>query len=161
DVTESEHSERSLRRKEHRLLAANRSLRLAHVAARAASWEWRAGRSLRWLELAAARDLERLPPAWTEQEEIPGRRTLVPPSGKGAWARAMRGLARRGGASFEVEVEGADRAGHWMRIDCAVTERGADGRPARVSGVTMDVTAPRRAAEALRNEIEQRKRSEE
>ena len=57
DVTDRELSERSLRRKEQRLLAANRSLRLAHTAARAAGWEWRSGGSLRWLDLAAAREL--------------------------------------------------------------------------------------------------------
>src|SRR5205823_2350623 len=47
DVTDRELSERALRRKEHRLLAANRSLRLAHSAGHAASWEWRQGGSVR------------------------------------------------------------------------------------------------------------------
>jgi two-component sensor histidine kinase len=56
---------------------------------------------------------------------------------------------------------GAAAARHWMRIDCAVTERDAEGAPLRVSGVTVDVTAAHRAAEALRDEIDQRRRSEE
>jgi two-component sensor histidine kinase len=161
DVTQSELSDVSLRRKEQRLLAANRSLRLAHVAAHAASWEWRGGRSLRWLDLAAARELGCLPSVWTEEEEIPDWRSIVPPAGKPAFDRCVRALAVRGHASFEVEVVGADNARHWMRIECAVTERDAGGGPVRVSGVTMDVTAARRAGEALRDEIEQRKRSEE
>jgi two-component sensor histidine kinase len=161
DVTESELGELSLRRKEQRLLAANRSLRLAHVAAHAAGWEWRNGRSLRWLDLPAARDLPSLPPSWTEQEEIADWRSIVPPSGARRFDRAVMALALRGEISFEVEVVGADRARHWMRIDCAVTERDAGGAPIRVSGVTVDVTAERRAAEALHGEIEHRKRSEE
>jgi two-component sensor histidine kinase len=161
DVTESEQSDRALRRKEHRLLAANRSLRLAHVAARAASWEWRAGRSLRWLDLAAARDLDCLPPAWTEQEEIPEWRSIVSSGDRRALDRVVAALASRGQASLEVEVVGADEARHWMRIDSAVTERDANGAPLRVSGVTVDVTAARRADAALREEIAERKRSEE
>lgn len=161
DVTESEHSEMTLRRKEQRLLAANRSLRLAHVAAHAAGWEWRNGRSLRWLDLAAARDLEWLPPAWTEEEEITDWRSIVPPGGRRAFDWAVMALAVRGEASFEMEVVGADGARHWTRIDCAVTERSIGGAPLRVSGVTVDVTAERQAAEALRLEIAHRKRSEE
>jgi two-component sensor histidine kinase len=161
DVTASELGELSLRRKEQRLLAANRSLTLAHIAARAASWEWRNGRSLRWLDLAAARDLECLPPAWTEQEEIADWRSLIPPAGKAAFDRGVRTLALRGEASFEVQVTGSDTARHWVRIECAVTERDPGGAPLRVSGVTMDVTAERLAAETLRGEIEYRRRSEE
>jgi two-component sensor histidine kinase len=161
DVTENELSELALRRKEQRLLAANRSLRLAHVAAHAASWEWRHGRSIRWLDLAAARDLASLPPAWIEQEEILDWRTIVPPGGERRVQRGVRRLVRRGEASFELEVEGADHAHHWMRIECAVTERDAGGSPVRVSGVTVDVTAARAADEALRAEVDQRRRSEQ
>ena len=160
DVTESELTEMSLRRKEQRLLAANRSLRLAHVAAHAAGWEWRNGRSLRWLDLAAARDLEWLPAAWTEEEEITDWRSIVPPGGKRIFDRAVLALALRGEASFEIQVTGADGARHWVRTDCAVTERNG-GAPLRVSGVTVDVTAERQAAEALREEIAHRKRSEQ
>ena len=161
DVTDREVGERSLRRKEQRLLAANRSLRLAHSAAHAASWEWRAGRSMRWLDLAAARELQSLPPAWTDDEEILDWRRVIAPDGRGVFDRAVRALAVRGDASFEVEVTGADGRRHCMRIDCAVTERDAVGAPLRVSGVTVDVTLARRAEEALREEIEQRKHSEE
>jgi two-component sensor histidine kinase/PAS domain-containing protein len=160
DVTESELGEISLRRKEQRLLAANRSLRLAHVAAHAAGWEWRSGRSLRWLDLAAARDLEWLPPAWTEEEEITDWRSIAPPGRERAFQWAVMALAARGEASFEIEVTGADGLRHWTRIDCAVTERNAGGAPLRVSGVTVDVTAERLAAEALHREIAYRKRSE-
>jgi two-component sensor histidine kinase len=60
-----------------------------------------------------------------------------------------------------MEVTGADKAPHWMRIECAVTERDVSGAPMRVSGVTVDVTLSRRADEALRAEVAQRKQSEE
>lgn len=161
DVTDRELSERALRRKEQRLLAANRSLRLAHSAAHAASWEWRWGRSLRWLDLAAARDLASLPPAWTEDEEIGDWRSIMPVTGRRAFDRAIKTLAKTGLANFEVEVVGADRARHWMRVDCAVTGRDENGDPTRVSGVTVDITQAKRAAEALRAEVAQRKQSEE
>jgi two-component sensor histidine kinase len=60
-----------------------------------------------------------------------------------------------------MEVVGADRARHWMRVDCAVTERDEEGTPRRVSGVTVDVTEAKRADERLRAEVAHRKRSEE
>jgi two-component sensor histidine kinase len=161
DVTDRELSDRTLRRKERRLLAANRSLRLAHTAAHAASWDWRWDQSMRWLDLAAARELDCLPASWTEDEEIGDWRSLMPSAGQRAFDRAVKTLIRAGQASFEIEVVGADEARHWMRIDCAVTERDETGAPTRVSGVTVDVTLARRADEALRAEVAQRKRSEE
>lgn len=161
DVTDREVSERALRRKEQRLLAANRSLRLAHSAAHAASWEWRWGRALRWLDLAAARDLPGLPPAWTEDEEIADWRSIMPIPGRRSFDRAIKTLAKTGLATFELEVVGADKARHWMRIDAAVTGRDENGEPTRVSGVTVDITQARRAAETLRAEVAQRKQSEE
>jgi len=161
DVTDRERSERAIRRKEQRLLAANRSLRLAHTAAHAASWEWRLGRSLRWLDLAAAREIAGLPPLWTEDEEIQDWRRIMPKDGRRAFDSAIRVLETSGSAAFELEVTGADRARHWMRIDCAVTERDDEGVPTRVSGVTVDITEARRSAERLRAEVEQRRRSEE
>lgn len=161
DVTDRELSDLGMRRKEQRLLAANRSLRLAHTAAHAASWDWRWGRSLRWLDLAAARELRGLPPAWTEDEEVRDWRSLMPPAGQRAFDRAMKTLSRTGAAVFEMEVVGADKARHWMRINCAITERDDAGEPRRVSGVTVDITQARRADAALRAEVAHRKRSEE
>lgn len=160
DVTDRERSERTIRRKEQRLLAANRSLRLAHAAAHAASWEWRADRSLRWLDLPAARDLECLPPSWTEDEEIPDWRSLLPPEARENFDEAMEDLAGHGSATFEMEVTGADGGRHRMRIDCAATERDASGTPVRVSGVIVDITEAARAAQALREEVVNRKQSE-
>jgi PAS domain-containing protein len=153
DVSHRERSERAIRRKEQRLLAANRSLRLAHTAANAASWEWRWGRSLRWLDLAAAREVSGLPPAWTEDEEIGDWRRIMPKAGRRAFDHAMRSLEQTGTASFEIEVVGADRARHWMRIDSAVTERDEDGAPTSPRPSTpTSASAPRSStASARRN----------
>ena len=161
DVTDRERSERTIRRKEQRLVAANRSLRLAHAAARAASWEWRPGRPLRWLDLPAARDLDCLPTAWTEDEEILDWPGILPTQGQQAFARAMEALEVRGATSFELEVEGAAGSSCRMRIDCAATERDASGAPVRVNGVIVDITQAARAAQALRDEVVSRKRSEQ
>jgi len=160
DVTDRERSERTIRRKEQRLLAANRSLRLAHAAARAASWEWRPDRTVRWLDLPAARDLECLPPSWTEDEEIADWRSILPPDGREVFDDAMDTLSLNGSASFELEVVGADGDRHRMRIDCAATERDAAGALVRVSGVVVDITDAARAAQALREEVVSRKQSE-
>jgi two-component sensor histidine kinase len=145
DVTDRELSDRSVRRKEQRLLAANLSLRLAHAAAHAASWEWRRGHLLRWLDLGAARELECLPLAWTEDEQIRDWRSIVRLTGPRPYHRAVAALGRTAFASLEIEVMGADEAAHWLRIECAVTERDALGRASRVSGVIVDVTQRKRA----------------
>ncbi|HEX7760580.1 MAG TPA: PAS domain-containing protein, partial [Caulobacteraceae bacterium] len=57
DVTGRERTERHLR-------STNASLRLAHKAAKAATWEWRAGKALHWIDPAAARALAALPAKW-------------------------------------------------------------------------------------------------
>lgn len=161
DVTAREESERQLRRKEQRLLSANRSLRLAQRAAHAAGWEWRVGKSLRWLDLGAARELEALPPAWTEDDEMPSWRELVPKAYRVPFFRALRDLSQNGEASFEFPVLGSDDEEHWLRLDAAVMERTGEGEPRLVSGVTLDITQAKLNEDALRTEVEERRRSEE
>lgn len=161
DVSDRERSERTLRRKEQRLLAANRSLRLAHKAAHAASWEWRAGKGLRWLDLSAARQLVGLPPSWTEDDSISDWRSLMPADGQAAFDAAAEALAGQGEACVEVEVTGSDGERHWMKLEAAVTERAANGTPTRISGVMVDVTAAKISDEVLRSEVAVRKRAEE
>lgn len=161
DVTQRERGERQLRRKEQRLLAANRSLRLAHKAARAASWEWRLGSTLRWLDLGAARDLIGLPPTWTEDDELPDWRSLVPSEDAPALEAGLQRLAATGEATFEFRVRGADGAHHWMQASAAVTERSREGAPILVSGVTVDVTAAKEAEQRLREEVAERALAEQ
>lgn len=161
DVTERERRERELRLKEQRLLAANRSLRLAHKAARAASWEWRIGKSLRWLDLAAAREMVGLPPTWTDDQEIPDWRTLIPPDDRPAFERGLQNLLRDGEASFQFRVRGGQGEEHWLEASAAVSERAPDGSPMRISGVTVNVTQDKHVQEQLRQEIAERRRAQE
>jgi two-component sensor histidine kinase len=161
DVTERERSERQLRQKERRLLATNESLRLAHKAAHAATWEWTAGKSLRWTDLAAARQLIGLPPTWTDDEVIADWRSLAPPEDLPAVNAGLRTLAETGEATFEFRVRGASGADHWLQASGAVVERGPAGEVRRVAGVTLDITAHRAAEQELRSEVLERRRAEE
>lgn len=159
DVTDRERSERLLRRKEQRLRSANESLRLAHKAARAATWEWRGG-ALRWLDLAAARALVGLPAEVAEDETISDWRSFVVPDDWASVATALKGLSTTDEAVFEYRVAGT--GGHrWMRSSAAVVERRPDGEPARVSGVTLDVTPQKLDEARLQREIQERLRAEE
>ncbi len=160
DVTDQERGERTIRRKEQRLRAANESLRLAHQAARAATWEWRAGQSLRWLDIAAARALVGLSSAASAEEDIADWRTFVLPQDMPAVSTALKGLRGADEVEFEYRVAGAN--GHaWLRSSAAVVERLADGAPGRVSGVTLDVTSQKNAEAKLQREIQERVRAEE
>jgi len=147
DVTEQERSERQIRRRERRVAAANRSLRLAHKAARAASWEWRPGHALRWLDLAAARALVGRPAEWTQGDELADWRSLVPAEDEPAIEAGFRQVREAGEATFRFRVAGPDGELHWLEASAAVTQRGADGAPTLVSGVTVNIDAAK-AAEA-------------
>ncbi len=153
DVTGQERTERHLRE-------TNASLRLAHKAGKAATWEWRAGRSLRWIDLGAARQLVGLPGAWNEDNGVEDWKSLVPPEGMKAIERGVAELIAQGEARFEVEVRGADDRQHWLESSGYVSERSVSGRPLRVNGITVDVTDRKLTEQALRHEIEERQRAQ-
>jgi two-component sensor histidine kinase len=160
DVTDRERSERDLRRKERRLRAASESLRLAHQAARAATWEWRTGDRLRWLDIAAARALIGLPGHAQDDEEIADWRSFVAEEDLPVIADSLLTLADADETTFEFRVAGVD--GHyWLKSSAAVVERRADGGPARVTGVTLDVTPHKLAEAKLQREIQERLRAEQ
>lgn len=162
DVTHQERSERSLRRKERRLRAANDSLRLAHQAARAATWEWRAGRAIRWLDAAAARALVGLPPEPISGEETPDFwERFVVAEDRPAVGAALDSLAKRAEASVEYRVRAADGSQTWVRSSALVVERHVDGAPARIVGVTLDVTPQKLIETRLQREVAERRRIEE
>src|SRR5262249_35916092 len=71
DVTGQERTERHLRE-------TNASLRLAHKAAKAATWEWRSGRGLKWIDPGAARQLIGLPSMWSETPPVDDWKSVVP-----------------------------------------------------------------------------------
>lgn len=161
DVTQRERSERSLRRSEHRLRAANETLKVAHQAARAATWEWRAGRPMRWLDMDAARALIGLPAPAREDEAVADWRDFVEPQDMERVNEAVRSLSHRDETTFEYRVAAADGRHRWLRSSCAVVERRGDGGPARVVGVTLDVTQPKLAEAKLKREVGERRRAEE
>ena len=161
DVTDRERSERSLRRNEQRLRSATQSLRLAHQAARAATWDWRFGRSLRWLDLAAARALIGLPAEVADEETISNWRSFVVEDDLPIVGESLAELRTKGEAVFEYRVSAADGGHRWLRSSAAVVERRSDGAPARVSGVTLDVTAQKLDEAALHREVNERRRAEQ
>ncbi|MFZ5719911.1 MAG: sensor histidine kinase [Pseudomonadota bacterium] len=161
DVTQQERSERSLRRKERRLRAANDSLRLAHQAARAATWEWRAGRSLRWLDAGAARALVGLPPASPGEETAEFWNDFVVPEDRPIVEAGLATLARDGEAAAEYRVAAVDGSQIWVRSSALVVDRRSDGSPARIVGITLDITPQKRTETRLQQEVQERRRIEE
>jgi two-component sensor histidine kinase len=159
DVTDRERSERELRRKERRLRATNDSLRLAHQVARAATWEWRVGERLRWLDLSAARALVGLSGEQADDESIADWRSFVIAEDMPVVAEMLRTLREHDSAEFEYRVAGADGR-RWLRSNAAVVERRVDGGPARIVGVTLDVTPHKQAEAKLQREIQERLRAE-
>lgn len=160
DVTARERSERTLRRNEQRLRSTSESLRLAHHAARAATWEWRGGGRLRWLDPAAARALVGLGLEMADEEAIADWRSFVVDDDKPGVAESLATLAGADEVVFEYRVSAADGAHRWLRSSAAVIERRADGRPARVTGVTLDVTAQKLNEGRLEREVAERARAE-
>ncbi|MBX3484577.1 HWE histidine kinase domain-containing protein [Phenylobacterium sp.] len=160
DVTDRERGERTLRRNERRLRAMTESLRLAHQAARAATWEWRAGGALRWLDPAAARALVGLSASSRDEEAIADWRTFVFDDDKPAVAEALGKLREADEATFEYRVSAADGGHRWLRSSAAVVERRPDGAAVRVSGVTVDVTANKLYEARLEREVAERARAE-
>lgn len=161
DVTQRERSERTLRRNEHRLRAANETLQVAHQAARAATWEWRTGGAMRWLDVAAARALVGLPAAVNGDEAVADWRSFVVAEDMPAVGEALKALVSSNQATFEYRVSAADGSHHWLRSSCVVAERRLDGGPARVVGVTLDVTAAKLDEAKLQREVQERRRIEQ
>jgi len=162
DVTDRERGERGVRRNEQRLRAANESLQLAHQAARAATWEWQVGRPMRWLDAKAARDLVGLsPPAPGEADAPMEWRSFVIPEDLPATAAGLTALREGSQAQFEFRVADAAGRHRWLRSSAAVIERRPDGGPARICGVTLDITAQKEAEAVLQGEIQERRRAEQ
>ncbi|MFC3069170.1 sensor histidine kinase [Phenylobacterium soli] len=152
DATQEAQATLGLRRKEHRLRLANESLRLAHRAARAASWEWRAGEALRWLDLAAARALIGLPRQWTEHEKLRDWINFVDPEDIDTVNAGLARLATEDESVYEFRVIGADGRRHWVESHATASDRDASGVPRRLTGVTSDITSRKAAEAALRHE---------
>jgi two-component sensor histidine kinase len=153
DVTGREQTEQHLR-------STNASLRLAHKAAKAATWEWRSGRNLRWIDLAAARELVGLPPTWNDEAVIRDWRRMVQPADLPAVAAGVGAIAANGEGRFEFRVKSDDREERWLESSGYVSERDPSGAPRRVIGITVDVTEHKRVEATLRQEIAERERAQ-
>ena len=153
DVTGRERTERHLR-------STNASLRLAHKAAKAATWEWRAGRNLHWIDTAAARELVGLPSNWNDEAVIRDWRLMVDPRDLPLVGAGMQAIAENGEGRFEFRVKSGDREVRWLETSGYVSEREPGGVPRRAIGITVDVTEHKAVEEALRKEIAERERAQ-
>ncbi len=153
DVTGRERTERHLR-------STNASLRLAHKAAKAATWEWRAGRGLHWVDPVAARALAALPAKWKDEAIASDWRRLVHAEDLPAVAEGVAALAAKGEGRFEFRVRGADRRERWLETSGHIAERDPRGTPRRAIGITVDVTERKAVEAALREEIGERERAQ-
>ena len=137
-----------LRRAEEELRRANESLSLAQRAGDAGVWDWNIAaasaafvspeyRELYGLAADAPMSLER----WLE---------LVHPADRERAAAAARGLFERGSDWWiEYRILHPTRGLRWLR-GVGKLERDAQGRPARFSGINIDVTAQKHAEQRLR-----------
>ncbi|HYI81911.1 MAG TPA: PAS domain-containing protein, partial [Acetobacteraceae bacterium] len=83
------------------------------------------------------------------------RGRLHPEDRERVWDAVARALEDGATGRLEVEYRIAHADGRWVRVrDNALVVRGPDGRPVRVVGSVMDVTARRRAEAALRGSEE-------
>lgn len=153
DVTGQERTERHLRE-------TNASLRMAHKAAKAATWEWRAGRSLRWTDPAAARRLVGLSSVWRADGAVEDWKAMLSPEALEAVEAGVADLVAHGEARFDFPLRGPDGLQRWLESSGHVTERNAAGRPSRITGITLDVTDRVATEQALRHEIEERQRAQ-
>ena len=148
DVTERNCAEAALRVSEERY-------RLAAAAVDGVVYDWdlatdRVDRSPQAARLLGMPPEEMRPASgwWAERVHPEDLARLEPQ------ARELLTGRRRNFLS-EYRIRHAD--GHWLHVvDHAFVVRGADGEPVRVVGVTMDVTARRRAETELRAMVDQR-----
>ncbi|HVI30585.1 sensor histidine kinase [Phenylobacterium sp.] len=146
---------------QERMLALVESLSLAHRAAHAATWEWRAGDVLRWTDLEAARDLIGIPKSWHGSAVPRDWRELVIPEDRPLLDEAILRTLVSGEGRFPFRATAADGSLRWLEASAVVAERTPAGQPVRLVGVTMDITERRAGEVALEQEVVERRRAEE
>jgi PAS domain S-box-containing protein len=133
DITARHHAEETLRDKEARL-------QIALSAARMASWHW---------DLTTGNVVwDDTPYSWTDF--VKRLHADDQPSFRNDVDEALR---ERKDLDFEFRVTQPDNSIRWIVLKAKVFQ-GPDGRPAYISGVSVDVTERRKAAEALRTSEE-------
>ena len=140
DITERKRGEAALQLSEQRLALALSSTRMAVF-----DWDIVTGRVYRGANLAVMRGL----PAHEVACTIEAVQALIHPADVLAVRAAMRAVLRGECAAFEFEhrIQSCDGRWVWINTTGSVTERGADGRALRLSGIDEDVSV-RKAAEA-------------
>lgn len=161
DATRQARAYAVARRQQEQARALNESLSLAHLAARAATWEWRAGESLRWTDLAAARALIGIPRLQTGGPIPRDWMDAVVPEDRPGIAAAVARLLTEGEGRFAFRVIAADGTLRWLEASAVVAERASNGEPIRLVGVTLDITERREAQAVLQQEVLERQRAEE
>jgi PAS domain S-box-containing protein len=133
DITARHHAEETLRDKEARL-------QIALSAARMASWHW---------DLTTGNVVwDDTPYSWTDFV-----RRLHPDDQVSVRNAVDDALRERKDLDFEFRVVQPNKTIRWVVLKAKVFQ-GPDGRPAYISGVLVDVTERRKAAEALRTSEE-------
>ncbi len=157
DITQTRAAEAELRASEQRL-------QLAKRAARIGVWDWDLRRNaITWspemfdvLAIDPATPAERLFDAWAERLHPEDRASALKTTEDAAAAAAP--------FSMDLRIILPDQSVRWVRAQ-AVGQQDAEGRPVRLTGINLDVTAEHRAADALRDaaanlasQVEQRTR---
>ncbi len=133
DITARQHAEETLRDKEVRL-------QIALSAARMASWHWNlVTGNLIW---------DGAPYSWTDF-----MRRVHPDDQTAVHNAVDEGLRERQDLDFEFRVRQPDNTVRWLALKAKVFQ-GGDGRPAYITGVSVDITDRQKAAAALRTSEE-------
>jgi PAS domain S-box-containing protein len=128
--------------------ATQRRLALALEGSALAVWDWDIERDLVFLDRAWAQII-----GAPEAETIAstGELLALVPEDEVATVRAAFATAIRSGVGYDIEHRVRTRGGEyrWIASRGIVTERTPDGRARRMTGTNRDITARRRAEEAL------------
>jgi diguanylate cyclase (GGDEF)-like protein/PAS domain S-box-containing protein len=142
DVTEQRHAERSLQQAKARL-------ELALDGGDMAEWHYVYAGDQLYAGDGWARFLghDRSPTVTRGAQFFAMIHPLDRAAAREAWVRALKGEA----AEYEAEFRAATRDGSWKWLHAKgrVTERGADGRATRMSGIVADIAARKNAESAL------------
>lgn len=128
-------------------------LRLAQRAARAITWEWTfAQQTILWSDADLLRELTGVPLA--NPTRFDDWLALIHPEDRDRHLREAAAAIEAGEGRVEFRIRPPGGPALWLEASGRVTARDAAGRPLRMSGITLDITARRQAEAALREREE-------